>query len=186
FGTLALNHATGPALSHLPFLLSADGMQADMHLARSNPLLGLLDNPAPVVLSISGPDGYVSPDWYGVEDQVPTWAYVAVHLRGRVERRPIEELRAQIEGVSAAFETRLAGKAPWTTDKMRDGVLARMMRAILPVRLTIESIEGTWKLGQNKPDAARLRAADAIEAGSGMELALLSALMRSVGDLGEE
>jgi transcriptional regulator len=31
---------------------------------------------------VSGPDGYVSPDWYEMKDQVPTWNYVTVHLKG--------------------------------------------------------------------------------------------------------
>lgn len=180
FGTLALNHATGPLLSHVPFLIDAEGTMAEMHLARSNPLLTLLDGPVPAVLSVSGPDGYISPDWYGVSDQVPTWNYVAVHLRGHLETRPRENLRAVVDGLSDRFERRIVGKSPWTSAKMSDGVLERMERAIMPVRLKIASVEGTWKLGQNKPDQARLAAADAVEEGAGMELALLSALMRSV------
>lgn len=34
--------------------------------------------------------------------------------------------------------------------------MARMMRMILPLRLTITGIEGTWKLSHNKTAAARL------------------------------
>ena len=80
FGTLAINAEGGPLLSHVPFLVSGDARTVDLHLVRSNPILRLLDTEA--VLSVTGPDGYVSPDWYGVADQVPTWNYVAVHLRG--------------------------------------------------------------------------------------------------------
>ena len=44
--------------------------------------------------------------------------------------------------------------------------------------MRVNSVDGTWKLGQNKPDAARLGAAEALHgAGIGQETALLAALM---------
>ncbi len=54
------------------------------------------------------------------------------------------------------------------------------MRMIVPCRMTVGSIDGTWKLSQNKPAEARLRAADGVaEQGIGAELAAVSALMRA-------
>ena len=38
--------------------------------------------------------------------------------------------------------------------------LAKMMRMIVPCRMQIASVDGTWKLSQNKPDDVRLRTAD--------------------------
>jgi transcriptional regulator len=53
------------------------------------------------------------------------------------------------------------------------------MRQIIPFRMTITAVEGTWKLSQNKPDNARLQAADHVEAfGMGSETTILVALMR--------
>ena len=147
FGTLALNGAEGPLLSHIPFLLR-DGA-ALIHLTRSNPIA----RAAPAVLAITGPDSYISPDWYGVEDQVPTWNYVAVHLRGRFEPLPPESLAPMLDDLSAHFEALLAPKPAWTSAKMSPGAMERLMRMILPFRLVIETVDGTWKLGQNKtPD----------------------------------
>ena len=58
-----------------------------------------------------------------------------------------------LDDLSAAFEALLAPKAPWTSAKMSDGAMERLMRMILPFRLSIETVDGTWKLGQNKtPD----------------------------------
>lgn len=93
FGTLAVSAPEGPLLSHVPFLLNGAGTAADLHLVRSNPILRLLDAPRPAVIAVQGPDGYVSPDWYGMPDQVPTWNYVAVHLRGTLEPLPQDALR---------------------------------------------------------------------------------------------
>ena len=176
FGTLALNAEAGPLLSHIPFLLAEDGTHADLHLVRSNPIARA--DPGPAVISVTGPDGYVSPDWYGVPDQVPTWNYVSVHLRGTFDPLPPETLSDLIDRQTAFFEDRLAPKPPWTAAKMSDGVKDKMMRAILPFRLSIESIDGTWKLNQNKDDAVRLAAADQMETGLGLELTALASLMR--------
>ncbi len=178
FGILSVNGADGPIAAHIPFVLSPDGKHANGHLVRSNPIARALGAPLPALLAVSGPDGYISPDWYGLPDQVPTWNYVAVHLRGVLELLPQDALRPHLETLSAEFEARLLPKTPWKAAKMTPDVLDRMMRQIMPVRMRVNSVDGTWKLGQNKPDAARLGAAEALHgAGIGQETALLAALM---------
>jgi transcriptional regulator len=180
FGVLTLAGPDGPLASHVPFLLGKEGAVVELHLARNNPILAALERPQPALLAVSGPDGYVSPDWYGVADQVPTWNYVAVHLRGRLERAPDATLRPHLERLSAAFETRLAGKTPWTLAKMTGEALDRFMRAIAPVTLAVERVDATVKLNQNKPEAARLSAAVAVACGGiGQDLIALADLMRA-------
>lgn len=176
FGTLAINGDPSPLLAHVPFLLSEDGAYAELHLVRSNPVCR--QAPTDAVLSVTGPDGYVSPDWYQISDQVPTWNYVAVHLRGRLEPLPQDALLSILDRLSAHFEDQLIPKLPWTTGKMTPEVLAKMMRMILPFRMQIETIDGTWKLNQNKDDKVRANAANAIETGIGSDLAVLAQLMR--------
>ena len=174
--------AEGPLLSHIPFLVAEDGAAVHAHLVRTNPIARLLAaGERPGVLAVSGPDGYVSPDWYGPEpDQVPTWNYVAVHLRGTLRLRPGEALRPHLDALSARFEERLRPKPPWRTSKVAPGRLASMMRAIVPVELSVESVDGTWKLNRNKTDEVRLRAAAHMGTdGLGQETTLLAALMRS-------
>ena len=174
FGVLALA-GDEPLLSHVPFLLAEDGSHADLHLVRSNPIARAGGGNA--VIAVSGPDGYVSPDWYEVPDQVPTWNYVAVHLCGVLAPLPVESLSDLIDRQSAFFEEKLRPKLPWTAAKMSEGVKEKMMRAILPFRLSIETIDGTWKLNQNKDDAVRMKAAAAIQNGVGSELDALAKLM---------
>lgn len=181
FGMLAVADDAAPLLSHVPFVLSEAGGHADLHLVRSNPIIRVLARPRPARIAVSGPDSYVSPDWYGAEDQVPTWNYVAVHLTGLLELRPVDELPALLDRQSARFEERLQPKPPWTTAKMTPDALDRMMRVIVPCRLRIEAVDGTWKLNQNKAEAERLRAAEAVaKDGIGHELQALAQLMREV------
>ena len=179
FGVLAVATGDAPLISHIPFLLSGDGTRAEFHLVRSNPIVRLLSAPLRARLAVQGPHSYVSPDWYGVADQVPTWNYVAVHLVGEVTLQPQAQLRDLLDRQSAAHEARLAPKPAWLADKMTPEVLERMMRQIVPCALRVDEIAGTWKLGQNKPDAARLRAAEHLEpAAQGQDTGRIAALMR--------
>ncbi|MCG6901855.1 MAG: FMN-binding negative transcriptional regulator [Rhodobacter sp.] len=183
FGTLAVNAGTGPLLSHVPFVLDVSGDWVELHLVRSNPILRLLDAPQPAVIAVQGGDSYVSPDWYGIADQVPTWNYIAVHLRGELEPLPQDDLRGVLDRLSAQFETRLAPKPAWIADKMTPEVLDRMMRMIMPCRMRVDAIDGTWKLSQNKTDAVRLAAADGVAAtGIGCGLDALATMMRDPPD----
>jgi transcriptional regulator len=161
FGVLCVNGPDGPLISHVPFVLNADGTQADVHLTRSNPIAraGL---PAGAVIVVSGPDAYISPDWYEVPDQVPTWNYVAVHLRGRLVALDENVMRDHVDELSAVHEGRLLPKAPWTSAKMAEGVMPRMMRMILPFRLEIAAVDGTWKLSQNKDADVQARTGKAL------------------------
>ncbi len=182
FGVLAVSAEGAPHLSHIPFLLSDSGEMAEFHLVRSNPIARALRGPRPARLTVSGPDSYISPDWYGLEDQVPTWNYVSVHLTGEVELRPAEELRDLLDRQSDHFESQLLPKPVWTTDKMAPEALDKMMRMIVPCRMRVDQIEGTWKLNQNKPEAAREGAAAHVTAyGIGAETGILAALMRGAG-----
>lgn len=183
FGVLTVNGEAGPLAAHIPFLLDEDGRVADLHLVRSNPIHQSLTQPEPALIAVSGPDGYISPDWYEVADQVPTWNYVAVHLRGMLEPLPQDHMADLLDRQSAHFEALLLPKTPWSLDKMTPAVRDRMMRQIVPYRLQISQIDGTWKLNQNKDSAARKNAAQMVKAyPTGSEAALLAALMLGATD----
>jgi transcriptional regulator len=177
FGTVMVNGDPVPLAAHVPVLLSEDGREVLIHLVRSNPIARALKTPLPARITVTGPDAYISPDWYGVADQVPTWNYVAVQLTGVLELLPQEDMRRVLDIQSAHYETRLDDKTPWTTDKMTPEVLDKMMRMIVPCRMSVEDIAATWKLGQNKDPDVRKRAAEKVPGGMGTELEALAALM---------
>ena len=179
FGTLTVAVPEGVLAAHVPFVLEEGWVLA--HLMRANPLARhLRDGPAAALLIVSGPDGYVSPDWYGEAQMVPTWNYVAVHLRGALRLLDDAALRPVLDLLSANFEERLAPKPPWKTDKVDDVVLTGNMRLIVPIEMSIETVDSTFKLNQNRSDTARAGAAAALAAGGtpGMETRALAALMR--------
>nr|WP_029375401.1 FMN-binding negative transcriptional regulator [Oceanicola sp. S124] len=178
-GLLCLSSEGAPLAAQTPFVIR-DG-HVYLHLVRSNAVARATTGtaPRPARLIVTGPQGYVSPDWYGMDDQVPTWNYVSVHLLGDLDPLPQDDLRGVLDMLSEDFETRLLPKPVWKTDKMPDDLMSRLMRMIQPFRMKIASVEGTWKLAQNKPEEARLAAAEALAGGAtGQDLARLAALMR--------
>ena len=181
FGQIMVSADPVPLVAHIPFLQGQQGDEIELHLVRSNPIARLLQNiQTPAKLSVSGPYGYISPDWYGVKDQVPTWNYVAVHLSGTLRMLKHDQLLALLDRLSAHFEAQLAPKPAWKSSKMTPEVLQKMMRQIVPCSFKIEDIQSTWKLNQNKTDMSRLAAADAVEQTEvGSETIALAALMRA-------
>lgn len=162
FGMLFLTTPDGPRVAHVPFVFLDDD-RIGLHLARGNALTKHLDN-AEALFVINGPDGYISPDYYGIDDQVPTWNYLALEFQGTVRKMDRDELAAQVDALSTEQEKRLAPKPEWTRDKMTAGLFDKMLGAITGFELTVTAWRSTAKLGQNKAEDVRLRAADGAEA----------------------
>ncbi|MBR0715483.1 FMN-binding negative transcriptional regulator [Bradyrhizobium liaoningense] len=156
FGTVCAFDGEKPVASALPFYLTyaADGTpQAAFHVARHNPLVKLADGQASWLLAINGPDAYISPDWYVSPDQVPTWLYQSVHLTGPVRALSDSELAVQVDTLSAKFEDWLLPKTPWTSAKMTAGRRETLKNAIVGLVMTVEEVEGSFKLNQHKSEA---------------------------------
>jgi transcriptional regulator len=155
FGTICAVDGAGPVASALPFCLDYlnDGTPAvAFHVARGNALAALADGTSNWLIAVNGADTYVSPHWYASPDQVPTWLYQAVHLTGPVRAMSDQELAEHLDALSAKFESWLAPKPPWTTAEMSAGRREAMMKAIVGLKMTVEDIEGSFKLNQHKSD----------------------------------
>jgi len=165
FGLVCAWDGKKPIASPLPFYLTFadDGTpRAAFHVARHNPLAKLAGGTASWLLAVTGADAYVSPDWYVSPDQVPTWLYEVVHLTGTVRTLSDEELAEQIETLSAKFEDRLLPKKPWKSSKMTAGRLDALKKAIVGMVMTVEEVEGSFKLNQHKSDADHAAIASAM------------------------
>ena len=149
FAHLFVNGEDGPLVAHVPAVVTREG-NLRFHLARSNPVTKQIEGKV-ALASFAGPDAYISPDWYGSDDQVPTWNYVTAEARGMVTRLSQDDLAAQVDDLSAEHEARLLPKRPWTQAKMSPGLFDGMLKAIVGFEMKVESLIGTRKLGQNKP-----------------------------------
>lgn len=181
FGLACAWDGAKPIASPLPFYLSFadDGTpRALFHVARHNPLVKLAGGANPWLLAVNGADAYVSPDWYVSPDQVPTWLYQVVHLTGTVRALSDAELAEQIETLSAKFENRLLPKKPWVSSKMTAGRLDAMKKAIVGLEMTVEEIEGSFKLNQQKSDADYTAISNALASQGDTDASEIAGLMR--------
>ncbi len=125
-------------------------------MARANPQWRELAGQS-ILAVFTGPHAYVSPTWYEGGNVVPTWNYTAVHVYGRAE---IVDDEASLLRIVAAtvhtYEQTLA--SPWQFDT-ESSFTRRLLEATVGFRITIERIEGKWKLGQNQTVVRRTNAA---------------------------
>lgn len=169
FGLVVASDAGRPVAAHLPFrLIEQDGKvpKLEFHVARANPLAQIAEKGGTWLVAAQGHDAYVSPDWYASAEQVPTWLYEAVHLSGPVRVVGGDHTQGHTERLSGTFEKWLAPKPVWMLDKVSDKRREMLLKAIVAIEMTIETIEGNFKLNQHKSDADHVAVASALSAQS--------------------
>lgn len=149
FGILFSQIESGPFATHLPFLIdenSGEGGVLISHIAKANPHWKNLNNEE-VLVVFSGPHTYISPTWYNEKNTVPTWNYVAVHVYGTV--RILDEKEEMVELMKKTVDFYEASMPnPWNTQFDND-FIEGLMRGIVGFEISINKIEGKWKLNQN-------------------------------------
>ena len=157
FATLVTADAEGSLeANHLPMLLQEgeNGHVLRGHVARANPVWKKGDGAALAIFL--GPHAYVSPNWYPSKAEtgkaVPTWNYITVHARGPIRwTQDAEWLRAHVGALSAAHE---AGReVPWMISDAPVNYIDSMLRGIVGFELAIQTLEGKYKLSQNREPA---------------------------------
>ena len=171
FGTLVARTEEGLRAVHVPILL--DGNRVRFHVSRGNLIHAALMAGADALLVVNGPHAYVSPDWYGLDDRVPTWNYVAVELEGPVRPIDQEALVRLLDDISDLHEERLAPKPVWKRSKMSEGRFDGLLKAISGFEMDVSAWRGTAKLDQDKTDEVRHRIADALDGRSETAMARL-------------
>ncbi|MFZ5690283.1 MAG: FMN-binding negative transcriptional regulator [Pseudomonadota bacterium] len=183
FCSLTTAGADGPLVSHVPvFLDTAIGPlgQLRCHIARANPQWRDSDLTKPALAVFMGPDAYVSPSWYPSKAEhgkaVPTWNYVAICARGRIEIiSERDALLAHVAELSDRHEAMFP--EPWQVSDAPGDYMEKQLRAIVGFRFTIEALEGKLKLSQNRSEADRNSVAAALSASPDPQARDVGALM---------
>jgi transcriptional regulator len=144
-----------PIVAHAPVIADpkGEGVELRFHLSARHALAPHIATGFDAVAVSLGPEAYVSPDWYGTADQVPTWNYITVEAEGSVAAMGSDDTATLLDDLSTLMETPLAPKAPWTRTKMSPGRFEAMLRGIVGARMSVRRLEGTFKLSQNKSEA---------------------------------
>lgn len=150
-----------PTADLVPFALYPDEGEAGLgvlraHIARANPAWKALAAGGECLVVFQGPEAYISPTWYASKATshkvVPTWNYAMVQVRGRA--RVVEDpawLGQQLRALTALQEGALP--EPWEVDDAPLDFIEGLLKAIIGIEIPIASIEGKWKVSQNRGKA---------------------------------
>lgn len=145
FGLLTVVRDGRADAAHIPFLLDRKSGTLRCHVAAENPIHRGIESAA-VLAIFSGPHCYISPRLYDGATFVPTWNYVAVHIRGAAKAVHGRKLAALVEDLTATHET---GER-WSATELPHGVYERLLKNIVGIEISIDEIEGKSKLSQNR------------------------------------
>jgi len=170
-----------PFISHIPIKLMPHETDAQQylllgHVAKSNPHAGFLHKRPQVLLTFMGPQAYMSPAVYPDLIRVPTWSYVAVHVKAEVRILEGEEakdglLKQLIADHEPAYAQQWRGLPVSYTLPMLNGIVAFEMKVI--------KVQTKVKLNQHRPEAHAAMLA-AYDSGNESEKAL-AGWMRRLG-----
>jgi len=185
FATLVTYSQSGIDATHLPVILrnieGKDVIQA--HIAKANKLWQSVKSGSKVLLIFNGPNCYISPNYYPTKKDsgkaVPTWNYVAVHVKGNISFIHDEQwLRNMIDSLTDMHESNQ--EVPWSISDAPDSYIKKMLSAIVGIEISIDSIDGQWKLSQNQPDINKLGVVQALQNSSDTDALKISELVKGL------
>jgi transcriptional regulator len=158
-GELITFGTEGIEASIVPILIDDDVSCLTAHLARANRQWRNADVTVPALVTFRGPDAYVSPGYYPSKQEhgkvVPTWNYITVQARGDLTIHDDPAwTRALVDRLTRHHEQRF--EKPWSTDDAPTDFIDALVKTIVGVEIRLSSIEGKWKLSQNRPEADRV------------------------------
>lgn len=188
FATLTTVGPDGPLISHLPVFLDTNvGAfgQIRCHVARANPQWRDSDFSKTALAVFMGPDTYISPSWYPSKQEhgkaVPTWNYVSICARGRIEVfQDRDELAAHVAELSNLHEA--AFPQPWQISDAPADYIERQLKGIVGFRFTIDALDGKMKLSQNRSEADQSAVAAALTASPDPNARAIAGLMDVASD----
>jgi transcriptional regulator len=145
FGLVITVTGGEPFVTHVPFKVDEARQRVMWHLAAANPQAAHLVQGAATKLVFQGPHAYISPRWYATTN-VPTWNYAAVHVTGKISPLETETTAALVAAISRDYEGSVGLGEFESTPRY-----AAMTLAIRGFSLQIESLQGKYKLSQNRP-----------------------------------
>jgi transcriptional regulator len=141
-------------ITHIPVLLDREtGAYGKVfgHVSRQNPQSQTFDGRNNAVIVFHGPHGYISPSWYAKTGSVPTWNFAAVHATGRpraiTEKTALHDLLARLIDKFEKYQG-----SGYDFSKLPDSHVSQLMGGIIGFEMQIESLEGKFKLGQERGD----------------------------------
>ncbi|MGO2859547.1 MAG: FMN-binding negative transcriptional regulator [Brevibacterium sp.] len=143
----------GLIASHYPVLLDEDseGIVLLSHVGRPDEAKHELGHHEMLAI-IEGPNGYISPSWYGYRPNVPTWNFVVAHLRGRPEILSDEENLQILDRLVEHFEQSVPEPHYLHDTPSNSEYAHRIVHGTVGFRLKVQRMEAKEKMNQDKPE----------------------------------
>ena len=182
--TWIVQHEGQLLVNHIPMLVDPDrGENGTLvgHVARANPVWQALAAGAQSVAVFTGPQAYVSPNWYPSKHAhgkaVPTWNYATVHAHG--VPRAFEDPARVLDVVTRLTQTHEAGQAlPWQVSDAPTDFISNLLRVIVGVEMPVQRWVGKWKVSQNRPVADQQGVAAGLRGQAGEAAVHMAALVQ--------
>ena len=183
---LVLSHADALVANHVPLRFATHSPAGELlqgHVARANPLWQMLAAEPRALAIFQGPQAYVSPSLYPGKARhgkvVPTWNYAVVHVHGRLRAIDDREwLRVLVTQQTVSQEQ--ARAQPWQVSDAPPAYIDTMLGGIVGIELTVERIDGKYKLSQNRETADREGVIAGLSSSSAVATAALMVEMAGV------
>ena len=167
FASLITMGSSGLVASHIPMVLEQNGAMGRLkcHLSRANTQWRDHSPTIEALAIFSGPQHYITPSWYPEKEEtgkvVPTWNYVVVHAYGLLKVIEDHEwLMAHLQSLVKVHESGLP--VPWKIEDAPADYIASQIKGIVGLEMTINRLEGKWKLSQNRPERDRQGVAEGL------------------------
>ncbi len=134
--------------TYVPFIIDKENSCLYGHIAKQNKQVEALNAADDLIVTFLGEDAYISPSWYQSTEQVPTWNYQAVEIKGKAQLLDQQGTLFVVDRLSQIHESQFTD--PWLIGKLSENKINAMLKAIVGFRIEITEIKGHSKMSQNK------------------------------------
>jgi len=149
FGILVTNKNGKSLATHIPleFAIKEDGTEIlHAHISKANEQCEHLENGAEALCIFNGPHSYISSSWYDFEE-VSTWNYIAVQVRGKFTILNKDGLWKSIKSLMEKYEA--PQENPVNMEALSESTL-HQINGVVGFEIAISSIEAAYKMSQNR------------------------------------
>ncbi len=137
------------------------------HLNRVNDHWEQIERGGEVLVVFQGPHAYISPTAYAKRPAAPTWNFITVHVRGRVEPLPVGDAVFDVVTSTVRELEKVAGTGWDMTDSL--DYFRSIQQGVRAFRVHVTSVEAMFKLSQEHSDLTRREIRDHLtQAGAGL------------------